>query len=500
MHRLHRHDVHRLRSRRAAAANGSTFTTNALSSAGTGTIGGYIKIDRGNSDGTWTDVTMEILNYGIGGPNRSARAGLRRSHAERHPQDPAPSRQLAAQRRQRRRLQLRRGSTVSTDWWPNVLFDPREALQRDTSTPGAANLPLGGVMHYVTIDVANLAKWFRATVAPFNAGTGADARIDNTGYTVYFSDRRNNRNAANLETGEYGWEDFVNPAVATGAPNGALDTGEDVNGDGTLDVYGGIPNYHGVSGNVPPGAAAPLIGTARPTTTLSTGQAQVNRAILFRRALKLINGATIAPTITGLTVVSENPVYVQGNWNANGSFVGAHAATSVIADAVTLLSNEWTDRLLSLRPSVRDAGRTRAHRAELVPPRHRRGQRHGLPWPAGTQADFGTDGGAHNFLRFLENGAQAVNYQGSIATFFYNRQAVGTYKYCASGVRGADQKLRLRHRLPQPGSAAAEHTRVPRHERRRILAGSQTGTVGHRRLRPSTSSGRPEPGRGARHP
>ena len=62
-----------------------------------------------------------------------------------------------------------------------------------------------------------------------------------TGYVVYFSDRRTNRDAANLETGEYGFEDFVNPASVNGLPNGFLDTAEDVNGNGTLDTYGQNP-------------------------------------------------------------------------------------------------------------------------------------------------------------------------------------------------------------------------------------------------------------------
>jgi hypothetical protein len=55
-----------------------------------------------------------------------------------------------------------------------------------------------------------------------------------------------------------------------------------------------------------------------------------------------------------------------------------------------------------------------------------------FPWPNGTPTDFGTDGGAHNFLRYLEDGDQAVNYLGATATFFYNRQAVGTYKCCTT--------------------------------------------------------------------
>jgi hypothetical protein len=49
-----------------------------------------------------------------------------------------------------------------------------------------------------------MARWFQGTTAPYNAGTGAAARKDNGGFTVYFSDRRNNRNALSQETSEYG--------------------------------------------------------------------------------------------------------------------------------------------------------------------------------------------------------------------------------------------------------------------------------------------------------
>ncbi len=76
-------------------------------------------------------------------------------------------------------------------------------------------------MHYVNLDTANLASWFKHNTAPFNvaASTGNLSKIDGTGFSVYFSDRRNNRNAAGQETGEYGCEDFVNPAAANGVPN-----------------------------------------------------------------------------------------------------------------------------------------------------------------------------------------------------------------------------------------------------------------------------------------
>lgn len=402
-------------------ANNSTLTTAALSSAGTGTVGGFLKIERGNTDGSWTDVTMEILNWGIGGPNLTGAACG----------DPTPDAIL--------RLQRLRDNALATcsypagllhrssDYWPNVLFDAREALNRDTAVTG---LPLGGVIHYATLDVANLAKWF-AGQAPYTAGTGPQAKIDNTGFTVYFSDRRNNRNASSAETGEYGWEDVINPAAVGGAPNGVLDAGEDTNENGTLETYGSIPNYGGLYNVVPGGAVAPLDTTARPSTAVTRGVAQVNRQILFRRALKLVRGSDIVGNgITGLTVVAENPVYVQGNWNASGSFTGAHAATSVIADAVTLLSNNWTDTVSFAQPYTpanRDRVSQTWYRLAIIA-----GKGIAFAQPSGTPTDFGTDGGTHNFLRYLEDGDQAVNYRGSMATFFYNRQSAGPFKCCTT--------------------------------------------------------------------
>jgi hypothetical protein len=44
--------------------------------------------------------------------------------------------------------------------------------------------------------------------------------------------------------------------------------------------------------------------------------------------------------------------------------------------------------------------------------------------------DFGTDGGVHNFLRFLEDWNGTLNYRGSIVELYYSRQANATYKCC----------------------------------------------------------------------
>jgi len=61
------------------------------------------------------------------------------------------------------------------------------------------------------------------------------------------------------------------------------------------------------------------------------------------------------------------------------------------------------------------------------------GKAKSFPQPASTPQDFGTDGGVHNFLRFLELwSGQTANYRGSQVSLFFNRQAVGPYKCCTN--------------------------------------------------------------------
>ena len=331
------------------------------------------------------------------------------------------------------------GMPRATYYVPNVLFDTREAIYRD-AVPATGQPRLGGVMHYVALDVANLSRWFqRAGV--YGAGSGNQALTDGDdgGYSVYFSDRRNNRDDTNEESGEYGFEDVVNPASATGAPNNALNAGEDMNANKLLDSYGQFPSFNGAYNTEPTGATGPLdVLQARPWNDIAAPYAQVNRAVIFRRALKLINGGLGNIVAPGLTIAAENPVYIQGDWNAatqaNGSdpFIETNVATSVAADAVTLLSRNWNDNTSFSSPYLA-SGRQRnntAYRLAIIA-----GKGPIFPQPANTGGTFGTDGGVHSFLRFLEGGAASmVSYRGSMATLYFHRQAVSPFKCC--GVAG----------------------------------------------------------------
>ena len=415
-----------------------TLTTNALSSSGQSLLGGFIKIEKQNSGGVWTDVTAEILNLGFSGPNQE---GTSTPCA-----DPTPDAVIRMQR-------LRDGARptaacgyaptiMASDYWPNVLFDAREATYRDVATN--AQMTMGGVMNYVMIDVGNLKRWLSGAIGT----TGAQA-WNNNGYIVYFSDRRGNHNdaapgGASPETGEYGNEDSVNSAAgaASDAPNGVLEGGEDRNPIDNdpmyvpvLETYGALPSA--VAGIVPAGAPAGNVpfGTATtPRTNIPVpAQARINKQVLFRRALKLANGGINSGVNNlpdaGLTIASENGVYVQGNYNATSTNVLAtpNRPAAVIADSIVILSNSWSDVKSLNSPndrSARDATDT-GYRFAMVAGKS-------IPFAKpgwATLGNWGTDGGVHNFMRMLEDwGSATTYYRGSMVSLYTARQFIGMFK------------------------------------------------------------------------
>ncbi|MEW5981364.1 MAG: pilus assembly PilX N-terminal domain-containing protein [Acidobacteriota bacterium] len=373
--------------------------------AGTPLLGGFLKIEKQVSDGVWQDVTVEILNLGIAGPN------LSRTCTE-----PNPNAVIRLQRIADLST-CSAGTTVPANYWPKMLYDTREALRREGESVSFSNVYLGGVMHYVELDVRNLTRWFQGQIG--TSGTTVD---HTTGYSVYFSDRRGNRDAAGRETGEYGFEDFVNPSSSTGTPNGALDSGEDVNGNGTLETYGATYTGGGLAWQ------NPLDGSARLWTAVIPDVAKRNPARFFRRALKIVNGRLGNIIAPGLTIASENPVYLQGDFNAAGGFGNPHVSCSIAADAVTLLSNNWSDQRSFDYPH-RAASRPATNTWYRVAILAGKGVKFPRPTAGSPPINFGTDGGVHNFLRYLESWSNdTVYYRGSLASLYYNRQAVGVFK------------------------------------------------------------------------
>jgi hypothetical protein len=366
-------------------------------------------------------------------------------------------------------------ATATTDFWPNVFFDTREGYNRQPApgVPFNTRITLGGAMHYIELDVKNLAKWFSGTLGA-TGGSTKDPNIAPNNFVVYVSDRRSNYvptgtalsawpplSPGGHETGEYGYGDFVNSGTLAGCPNTTLDTGEDLDGTGVLYTYGetsfpptmvdstGVATastlFQGAVNSLAATVADPLCvgpngGFPWNRTFLVNGnEARENPSALFRRALKLVNGNLISLPLCpgavscGLTIATENPAYIQGDYNANsagGGFADPNVAASVVADAFTLLSDQWND-INTFSSPFNTGGRaatTAWYRLGVVA-----GKGFSFPIPGwdtpaidGSQ-DFGTDGGVHNFMRYLESWGGTLNYTGSIISMYYNRQAIGLY-------------------------------------------------------------------------
>jgi hypothetical protein len=491
-------------------------------------IKGYIKIEvqtaYGNPCGTWKDVTLEVLGYGYAGRNMYPQAGLTAAqYGTAEPLLSLPAAQLAPSTCQDVhpnaiiRLERVRDNpsnwantnantrcgvinnilpviqvypTNPADYWPNALFDVREGTLRDVAPAGtlgaipySSMATLGGVMNYIEVDAKNLARYLGGALpgSGHQAFDGVNAPND---YSVYISDRRGNYTAAALanpwpplsasahETGEYGWDDFVNPASAAGCPNNTQDTGEDVDVLGITGffTYGQDPTYTMAAGTaytlLLPGQygmfslAAPgnLYGstpgsnaiTPNPSCAVTVpsnvwpmayvihaNEARENPNPFFRRAIKIVDGNLLTalgpcPGLVpcGLAIATENPAYIYGDFNSNsagGGFGDPNVAVSVNADAVTLLSNSFSDVNSFASPFSNTTSTTTFYRTAIMA-----GKGVSFPQPAGAvPQDFGTDGGVHNFLRYIENwGGQTLNYRGSIISMYYNRQATGTFKCC----------------------------------------------------------------------
>ena len=379
-----------------------------------------------------------------------------------------------------------------TDFWPNTLFDTREGTLRDTAMSGAnpPTIPvprptLNGTMHYIEVDGKNLASWFGGKITTIlgslttSGQSTKDPAVAPNNFVAYISDRRGNYSRSQTltggwpplsytrnETGEFGWNDVVNGTdPTTGCPNGGLDTGEDADKNSGFYTYGANESYiHGTGiapvtglGNGQLGVFTNLVALGAisnnancavvPSYTTngiwpmmvagSPAAARENPALFFRRAVKIVNakdltavGPCPSGVSCGLSITSENPVYIQGDFNANlggNGWSDPFVPTSVAGDAVTLLSNDWNDVNSFSSPYSTAArnGATSWYRTAIIG-----GKSPSFPQPSGTGQDFGTDGGVHNFLRYIEAWSGTLNYQGSIINLFFSRQANGTFKCC----------------------------------------------------------------------
>ncbi len=157
-----------------------------------------------------------------------------------------------------------------------------------------------------------------------------------------------------------------------------------------------------------------------------------NTVSTSKRAIRLKNGASLPSG--GMTVVAENPVYIQGDYNTGGtppSDSGTYTSptvngytrqmAAVIGDAVNILSGAWVDTNSDQSTTKRVATSTTVNAALVT------GE---VPSASGFYS-----GGGENFVRFLEDWQKNSNtftYYGSMVELFNSQQGTGHWSSAAS--------------------------------------------------------------------
>ena len=188
---------------------------------------------------------------------------------------------------------------------------------------------------------------------------------------------------------------------------------------------GGLTGFNGVL----------YIVDETPVTTSGTSPSPNPKTVRLQKGGVLPN--------EGLTIASQNPVYIQGDYNTgtttSPTSVPANSTgnpnntdsptvpgytrkpSSVMGDAVMLLSNAWNDANSSSTLSSRVASNTTFNTAILA----------GF-MPSGYQptsgAQFGYSGGGNNFPRFLETwSGKSCTYYGSMVELFTSARFTGKW-------------------------------------------------------------------------
>ncbi len=137
----------------------------------------------------------------------------------------------------------------------------------------------------------------------------------------------------------------------------------------------------------------------------------------INRGVRLVNGAQLPSQ--GLTVVSEDPIYVQGDYNTVNKVPAA-----VMGDSITVLSNNWEpngsdskgDQVTSDRP----ANNTTVNAAFALGPNSE---------SVGGQGN----GQLENVIRFLEDWSGATfQYRGSIVSLWHSQQDGEPWRCCGN--------------------------------------------------------------------
>ncbi len=240
-----------------------------------------------------------------------------------------------------------------------------------------------GITSVVEINMRNLSRWLDGTYdSNLLSGTNTvSTNIEGAeGYVVYISDRRGDKvKSEYLPDGtSYASTNGIVDNEDIYGPNNSLDDGEDVIDFGW--DTGGVSKKGRLQRDL---TELPTTGRiwdsslvredrARDVLSWSILSTTANPNSYFRRAVRLFDSETLSTTGTtgklsptkGITIASENMVYIWGNYNTtgitgipvggstlnDGGYTGAQVPASIVCDAFFPLSKTWFDALSALYP------------------------------------------------------------------------------------------------------------------------------------------------------
>jgi hypothetical protein len=324
-----------------------------------------------------------------------------------------------------------------------------------------------GITNVIEINMRNLARWVDGVFDNnLLMGTGAVSTniASPDGYTIYVSDRRGddvksmtvNSMTFNATNGMVDNEDVY-------GPNGTLDAGEDVQQTGVL-----VKDTNELPDPALLTAVSPGYSTDRNKRAITVND-WINLASnnidhkMFRSSVRLFNGENLQISgatgklsqTKGITISSENMVYIWGNYNTTGidvappdgvsclndtsgvcRYLGNQVPTSIVCDAFFALSKTFFDSETSMYPD--DFSKRRADSSPTVTQEttvrtaiiagNNLSALTGTP-DAGnsTAGESRLNGGMHNFPRFLEDWNMRWNFVGSLIPLYRSTQAVGQF-------------------------------------------------------------------------
>lgn len=387
---------------------------------------------------------------------------------------------------------LRDDDPPSSGWNSIVPINVYNVREGRINTSLAANsIYERGMTSVVEINMKNLARWMDG-VYDANLLTGTEAVSSNItcpdGYILYVSDRRGDKIKSEVDSNGTGTLTMTNGMVDNEdiyGPNGNLDPGEDV-----IDYLTKKGTLQKDTTELPDPASSILGSTTASTLAERTTRADLvadwlnidpadtaspkTRSKYFRRAVRLFNGEDLDTAMTGtsklsinkgITVSSENMVYIWGNYNTTGIneapgaglaclndvdedcyYNGSQVPASIVCDAFFPLSKTWFDSVSAMYP---DNTSNRPADRSLPGVTHETAVRAGIiagnnlsamsatssagpdagNWNSTSQDNESRlNGGMHNFPRFLEDwNDQRFNFVGSLIPLHHSTQAMGQY-------------------------------------------------------------------------